>query len=490
MSYYCYLHIFLVFCLFFESTESENPKVKVVTTTPKQRTREHQSPSTFSSEKKLLRDSEDEELVSLTPQVLIRGSEFWFGTQMISADGKLAPAVLSDGARLRQHVPKMQDFWIDIHSVTTAQFKSFVDATGYKTEAEKYRWSFVLDIEANNVTKKEVDSKEGLGRVKNAPHWMAVKGAFWRRPFGEKDKTSEKLGLMNHPVIHVSYQDAEEYCNWATGAADEIELSVDNDLIRDADEDGTALEAKTSHRQLRLPTDWEFEFAARGGLINATFPWGNDAPSFGTGESVKNINIWYEKDPKNKFPTENDASIDGYVGTAPAKSYAPNAYGLYNMIGNVWEWVLGGTPEQRTLRGGSYVDSLDGRYNHAVSVATKQTNSGDSSASNLGFRCASGGKLNIIREAYFLKEQAKRDKEQDARNAERNAKLNARKEELRQKQREAQRIEKEVTAQVQKQFEESNAKKNGDKNVGDGKAKRKRKPVQTGKNEHEPNEEL
>ena len=312
---------------------------------------------------------------------------------MIEMNGKLAPAVLSDGSRLRERIPKMQDFWMDEHAVTTAQFKAFVDATGYRTEAEVYKWSFVLDFEANNKTRKEVDSKTGYGRVKTALHWMAVKGATWRRPFGAKDKSVEKLGLMQHPVVHVSYNDAEEYCHWATGTSDE--------------------ESGPKRRLLRLPTQWEHEFASRGGLLNQTYPWGDDEPTAGTGPYVNNINIWHETNPANKFPTECDTSYDGYVGTAPARAYAPNTYGLYNMVGNVWEWVLGGTPEKRTLRGGSYVDSLDGRFNHLASVATRQTNSGDSASSTSGFRCVGGGRLNKLREDQWAKDQERRDKEQD-----------------------------------------------------------------------------
>jgi len=398
----------------------------------------------------MYRNADDTDLVPLTPQVLVKGAGFWFGTQMISADGKFAPAVPPDGARLREHVPKMQDFWMDIHSVTTRQFKSFVDATGYKTEAERYRWSFVLDIEASDKTKKEVDGTEGFGRVKNALHWMAAKGASWRRPLGAKDKTAEKLKLLDHPVAHISFNDAEEYCNWATGTTDELEELGTRTGEDEDDKKGVKL--KNKRRVMRLPTEWEYEFAARGGLVNKTFPWGDEPPTFGTSAFDNNINIWHEKDPKSKFPTENDLSADGYLGTAPAMAYAPNSYGIYNLLGNVWEWVLGGDAETRTLRGGSYVDSLDAQYNHAVSVATKQTNSADSSASNVGFRCASGGKLNIIREGYFLKDRAKRDLERDKRAAERNAQHEKQREEMKAAQAEKMRIQKGLEDQVRQSF--------------------------------------
>jgi len=407
----------------------------------------------------MLRNADDTDLAPLTPQVLVEGAGFWFGTQMLSPDGKFAPAVPPDGARLREHVPKMQDFWMDIHSVTVRQFKSFVESTGYKTEAERFKWSFVLDIEANDKTKKEVDSTEGYGRVKNALHWMAAKGASWRRPRGALDKTAEKLQLLVHPVTHVSFNDAEEYCHWATGTTDELE---ELGMLPDTEKEGNGSDGKlgsTKRRILRLPTEWEYEFAARGGLLNQTFPWGDEPPSFGTGDYVNNINIWHEKDSHSKFPTENDLSADGYLGTAPAKSYAPNGYGIYNLVGNVWEWVLGGDEGTRTLRGGSYVDSLDARYNHAVSVATKQTNSADSAASNVGFRCVSGGKLNIIREQYFLKEREKRDIERDQRAAKRNAQHEAEREQWKDRQAERKRIQKELEDQVKQNSDDARQKK-------------------------------
>jgi formylglycine-generating enzyme required for sulfatase activity len=125
---------------------------------------------------------------------------------------------------------------------------------------------------------------------------------------------------------------------------------------------------------MRLPTEKEWEFAARGGLVNQSYPWGTEFEQ-------NKMNIW-----DGKFPNENTMS-DGYLGLAPVESYDANKYGLYNMVGNVWEWVLGGKADKRILRGGSFVDSKFGEHNHAVMVSTKQTNSGDSAGNNVGFRC-------------------------------------------------------------------------------------------------------
>lgn len=181
--------------------------------------------------------------------------------------------------------------------------------------------------------------------MKSAKHWMAVPEAHWRKPYGGNSYISDKA---KYPVTHISYRDASEYCMWAGR---------------------------------RLPTEKEWEYACRGGLVNRSYPWGdNYIPG--------RMNAW-----EGKFPLENTGE-DGYTGVAPAKSYEPNEYGVYNLLGNVWEWVAGGTAAKRIMRGGSYIDSVDGSFNHPVIVSTRQENSGDSASSTSGFRCAytPGGK--------------------------------------------------------------------------------------------------
>jgi len=290
--------------------------------------------------------------VELTRQVAIPGGMFWFGTQTDVA-GKLLPANSRDGATARRPA-KVKPFYMDVDVVTNAQYREFVAMTGYQTEAELFGWSFVLDSLLSEDVIAEVDGEMGYGRVKDAPHWCAVKNATWKTPFGVDSNVDDVLSL---PVVHISYKDAEEYCAWA---------------------------GKGSRR---LPTEVEWEYAARGGRVNETYPWGNQL-------LPNRMNAW-----DGEFPKENTL-LDGFHGVAPVKTYATQgAYGLYNMLGNVWEWVQTYAPgkkrkqreqaNERVLRGGSFVDSLDGSFNHVVMVSTRQTNAPDSAANNIGFRCAS-----------------------------------------------------------------------------------------------------
>ena len=169
------------------------------------------------------------------------------------------------------------------------------------------------------------------GRVKSAMHWMAVKGAHWRTPYGSLDKSVRQLGLLEHPAVHVSYKDAEEYCHWATGTTDNDDLALGDSK---SDSKNSKSKDKKKRDILRLPTEWEWEYAARGGLVNSTFPWGDEAPSWGeTGKRANTMNIWHERDwdessssssssrgnKGNKFGKSNDWEKDGYNFTAPAK---------------------------------------------------------------------------------------------------------------------------------------------------------------------------
>lgn len=244
-------------------------------------------------------------------------------------------------------------FRISAYAVTNEEFMAFVQATGYVTEAERFGWSFVFHLLVSEATKNSVQSVP-----QEAPWWYRVEGAYWEKPEGADSNIKDR---MDHPVVHVSYQDAEAFCHWS----------------------GT-----------RLPTEAEWEFAARGGLARKTYPWGDLLKMDGK----HMCNIW-----QGKFPIKNNAS-DGYVGTAPVDTYDANGYGLYNMSGNVWEWVADWfSPHyhkqtkdvnprfdkptgRRSMRGGSYLCHRS--YCNRYRLAARSSNTPDSSTGNCGFRVA------------------------------------------------------------------------------------------------------
>ena len=244
-------------------------------------------------------------------------------------------------------------FRIDATTVTNRRFAEFADATGYRTEAEAFGWSYVFRGLLPKSKQRAVAHD-----VKAVPWWTAVGGAFWAKPEGPG---SNLKGRLHHPVVHVSWNDAHAYCQWAGK---------------------------------RLPTEAEWEYASRGGLAGKRLPWGDELTPGGR----HRCNIW-----QGSFPDINTRD-DGYLGTAPAESFRPNGFGLYNMAGNVWEWCadwfsadwhLDHSPDNPTgppqgdakvLKGGSYLchDSYCNRYR----VAARYANMPDSATGNAGFRCA------------------------------------------------------------------------------------------------------
>ena len=225
--------------------------------------------------------------VALTPLASITGGTFWYGSQLTIGD-KLIPNGAKDGSNPR--VKKtVKSFQIDMHAVTNLQFSAFVNATKFVSEAEKFKWSFVLEQLASEKVIKQVDGKKGYGRVKDSPHWMAVPKASWSKPYGRDSPSMLTPENRDLPVVHVSYNDAVSYCKWANR---------------------------------RLPTELEWEYAARGGRSKQNYPWGDELKPL-------RMNVW-----EGTFPTKNTLQ-DGYLGPAPVKTYTPNAYGLYNMVSYV-----------------------------------------------------------------------------------------------------------------------------------------------------------
>ncbi|KAJ8342189.1 hypothetical protein SKAU_G00321170 [Synaphobranchus kaupii] len=262
--------------------------------------------------------------------VQIPGGYFQLGTN--AADGR-------DGESPAREV-SVEPFAIDTYPVTNADFREFVRAMKYKTEAETFGWSFVFQDFVSEDLKSKVTEK-----IESAPWWLPVEKVFWRQPAGPGSGIRDHL---DEPVVQVSWKDAQAFCSW---------------------------------RGKRLPSEEEWELAARGGLEGRTYPWGN---RFQTNRS----NLW-----QGKFPEE-DTAEDGYHGISPVTAFPPqNSYGLYDMMGNVWEWTSSrfpGTQAMYVLRGGSWIDTANGSANHRARVTTRMGNTPDSASDNLGFRCAAG----------------------------------------------------------------------------------------------------
>jgi sulfatase modifying factor 1 len=298
------------------------------------------------------------------------------GTYMMGADNNQASE-----DEYPKHEVRVDGFFMDITEVTNSQFAAFVKATGYKTTAEiKPDWNEIKKqvppgtpkpndsmLVAASLIFKPVSNNSGIDLNDYSQWWQWKTGANWSHPQGPESNIE---GKENYPVVHVSWDDAIAYCKWAGK---------------------------------RLPTEAEWEWAARGGLVNKVYSWGNEPVDKGTPK----CNSW-----QGKFPSYN-SGVDGYLGSAPVKSYPANGFGLYDTAGNVWEWcsdwyvfnyytTLNGisinprgpsksydpdepyTPKH-TIRGGSFL--CNDSYCSGYRVSRRMKSSPDSGMEHLGFRC-------------------------------------------------------------------------------------------------------
>ena len=275
---------------------------------------------------------------------------------------------------------RLASFWVDETPVTNAQFAAFVDATGYRTFAETppdprdYPGMDPALAVAGSLVFTMTDRPVDLGDP--SQWWRWVEGACWRHPLGPESGIDD---ILDHPAVHVTHQDAAAYAAWAGK---------------------------------RLPTEAEFEFAARGGLVDAEYAWGDELTPGGQHLA----NTW-----QGMFPFANTAA-DGWVRTSPVRAFPPNGYGIHDMIGNVWEicedwWSLPGDARPRkksaccaidnprggfrakshdpnepaakiprkVIKGGSHLCAPS--YCRRYRPAARHPQSIDSSTSHIGFRC-------------------------------------------------------------------------------------------------------
>ena len=301
--------------------------------------------------------------------VQIPGGRFMMGSDCRNARLDRESGMVSPGdGEYPLREARIKSFFMDRIDVTYGQFKEFVEETGYITDAELYGWSFVFDYTLPI-------EKRSQNTVDKNPWWSIVLNASWRFPYGKDVSIPYE---DDYPVVHVSHRDAKMFCAW---------------------------------KGKRLPTEGEWEYAARGGLSQKTFPWGDEKPY---------TKPWYGEEGKKtkhrcnlfqgQFPFNNTAE-DGFYSVAPATSFEPNHFGLYNMVGNVWDWVADQysvyhtTDVYEPLNVNNSIDvDVDGSRKNIVKRVSKggswicfypcarnsarQGIESDSSSNILGFRCA------------------------------------------------------------------------------------------------------
>jgi len=302
--------------------------------------------------------------------VLVKGGDFIMGSN--TQNGHLD--------EYPRHQVRVNDFYMDLTEVTNEQFALFIKSTGYVTTAEKdIEWEEIKKqlpigsvrppdnlLKAASLVFLQTTSEVNL--QDHTQWWVWKAGANWKHP---KGPGSDILGKEKYPVVHVSWDDAMAYCKWAGK---------------------------------RLPTEAEWEYAARGGLKNAIYPWGNESLD----SPQAKCNYW-----QGAFPYKNNLT-DGYFGAAPVASFPPNGFGLFDMAGNVWEWTadlyhhdyykqisstISTDPKgpsvsydpnepliiKRVIRGGSFL--CNESYCSGYRISARMKTSPDSGMEHLGFRC-------------------------------------------------------------------------------------------------------
>lgn len=273
--------------------------------------------------------------------IFVRGGQTFIGTNQ--------PKICADGEGPERSV-SLSDYYLEAEAVSVYRFEEFVTATGYVTESEKIGSSAVFAPLLGDSTR--------VSGVAGTPWWTPVEGACWRHPEGPGSTICDRL---DHPVTHVSWNDAAAFATWVGG---------------------------------RLPSEAEWEHAARGGSRRSRFPWGDEEPT----DELVFCNIW-----QGRFPDSN-TKRDGYFGTAPIRSFDPTDIGFYNMAGNVWEWTAdafrvrslsrqakkrndqASRNQDKVLKGGSFLCHVS--YCYRYRIAARLGLSADSASSNAGFRVA------------------------------------------------------------------------------------------------------